>query len=619
MSLSIIFKKALLLVAAAFISANLHPAMADGSVSGTDNNSPLQLQYTFTGGNIDPELINDGGGARHFNATARKGETLSVNGVLLGGHGDGGGIKDWNKISVTITVNGERKVDETVKSSSLPSLKGSYTVAEGDTEIEVNVYGFTEWWHPMGGSNSHLSFTVRYTVVAGEVKSEKKADDGSPSRIFGKKKSGPYNGKLLYEVKDEELLKCHFCGMPDSRIRFNDLFGEVEIACRTEAEYETYEIAEIDSIIYEDDVIRTKEESGAILGLEDMSTFVLKQESKLLIHSEAEEVTKFEMLYGRIVGNVKKMMEGKTMGFEMFQCVSGIKGTLFALEETGTESRAWLFTSKMDVTSKKTGQTISLQPGQMAEVGTDGIIRVEEFNLLETAREFDIKLTDYAGWYITHKPAYTIIAVIALILILVLLKRLFGRRSVKGFARILLLVVVAAVALFLYKRYTADGEGGTEPVQQEQQSQGQTYDIDGIEGIVGIDEEYTESVSEESTVKAYTGTWVSDGVSVFDYTDIDLSKKEVAALIDRNLKSTDAVEFALRRGTVGMWFNGNEKFTGNYALLEDGNISIETTDGDKDTIWMFSPEDGVLYNYIRYTEDDGTEAVTAIKYHRTEE
>ena len=119
----------------------------------------------------------------------------------------------------------------------------------------------------------------------------------------------------------------------DSKIRFNDLYGEVSIRPDYE-EDDAYEFAELDTIIYEEDRIRTKEESGAILGLEDMSTYVIKPESILIIRSEEENVTKFEMLYGRIIGNIKKMIEGKSMDFEMSQCVAGIKGTVFRLSQS---------------------------------------------------------------------------------------------------------------------------------------------------------------------------------------------------------------------------------------------------------------------------------------------
>ena len=49
----------------------------------------------------------------------------------------------------------------------------------------------------------------------------------------------------------------------------------------------------------EDDRIKTEEESGAILGLEDMSIFVIKPESILIIHTEEDK-----RLYNMVVDSV---------------------------------------------------------------------------------------------------------------------------------------------------------------------------------------------------------------------------------------------------------------------------------------------------------------------------
>ncbi len=114
----------------------------------------------------------------------------------------------------------------------------------------------------------------------------------------------------------------------DSHIRFNDLYGEVSIKHGYEDD-DAYEYAEIDTVIYEDDVIRTKEDSGAILGLEDMSTYVIKPETTLIIHNEENNVSKIEMLIGTMWENIKKMAEGKTLEIEMSQCIAGGEGTIF--------------------------------------------------------------------------------------------------------------------------------------------------------------------------------------------------------------------------------------------------------------------------------------------------
>lgn len=159
----------------------------------------------------------------------------------------------------------------------------------------------------------------------------------------------------------------------DSKVRFNDLYGEVSIRPDSE-EDDAYEFAELDTIIYENDRIRTKEESGAILGLEDMSTFVLKPESILVIHAEEENTTKMEMLAGCIIGSIKKMAEGKSMDFEMSQCVAGIKGTAIRLTQSkdGLTNRVEVIRGEAEVVTKATNQVYRAAAGESIIVNAQG-------------------------------------------------------------------------------------------------------------------------------------------------------------------------------------------------------------------------------------------------------
>ena len=118
----------------------------------------------------------------------------------------------------------------------------------------------------------------------------------------------------------------HAADKKDSKIRFNDFYGEVKIRPDSE-EDDSYEFVDLDTIIYEGDRIKTEEDSGAILGLEDMSTYVIKPDSTLIIHTDEGNVSKIEMLAGSMWGNIKKMSEGKSLEIEMSQCVCGINGT----------------------------------------------------------------------------------------------------------------------------------------------------------------------------------------------------------------------------------------------------------------------------------------------------
>ena len=204
--------------------------------------------------------------------------------------------------------------------------------------------------------------------------------------------------KKAYKKTDEDTGDCRFCKQPDSKIRFNDFYGEVKVRCNSE-EDDAYEFAEFDTIIYENDRIKTEEDSGAILGLRDMSTFVIKPETIVIVDTEDGNINKLEMLIGCIIGNMKKTAEGKNLDFEMSECVAGRKGTIFALEETGSESKVYTFVGEMEVTSKKTGKKRSVMPGEFATVGTDGKINMQEFSIEQEAGRFGIPMEDITRHY----------------------------------------------------------------------------------------------------------------------------------------------------------------------------------------------------------------------------
>jgi hypothetical protein len=105
------------------------------------------------------------------------------------------------------------------------------------------------------------------------------------------------------------------------------------------------------------------------------------------------------MLVGSLVGNIKKMAEGKSLDIEMTQIAMGINGTIFAVKETGSQSSVWLFAGDVDVKSKKTGKKTKLQPGQRSITGKDGVIQVKSFNIEEGAKKFGIKMSDINNHY----------------------------------------------------------------------------------------------------------------------------------------------------------------------------------------------------------------------------
>ena len=164
-------------------------------------------------------------------------------------------------------------------------------------------------------------------------------------------------------------------------------------------EDDSYEFVDLDDVVYENDRIKTEEESGAILGLEDMSTYVIKPKSVLIIHTKEENESKLEMLIGRMWTNIKKVAAGKSIGFEMSHCVCGINGTIVAFEETGGKSDIYLFAGSVTVTSKKGTDKVNLQPGQTSSVGSNGKVAVKEFDIEKGAKKFGISMDDIRNHY----------------------------------------------------------------------------------------------------------------------------------------------------------------------------------------------------------------------------
>ena len=214
--------------------------------------------------------------------------------------------------------------------------------------------------------------------------------------------------KISYSAKETPVsFKCHEV---DSKIRFNDFYGEVKYRCSLE-EDDAFEFADLDVVLYENDLIQTEEESGAILGLEDMSTYVIKPESRLIIRDTYDSrptiVQKLELIGGSMLTNIKKMAEGKSFEVEMSQCICGGEGTIFAVQETGKESRVWLLVGKASVKNKKTGKKTVLQPGQMVTM-KGKTSNVASFNVEQVAKKFGCPMSEIKNHYTNKKaPKYS--------------------------------------------------------------------------------------------------------------------------------------------------------------------------------------------------------------------
>lgn len=335
-------------------------------------NNKVEMSYSFEGGKVTKQY--SGTGSASYTYEVEEGATLKFSCSKIKG-----------TESLRIVIDGKD-----TKGKSSASM--TYQVPKGKNSFNVRLEGSTD-----DDDNGE------YIILPSAIDDE---DDFSDLVVEITCKVKKPKQKKTFKVENTKNYLCPYCHQKDSKIRFNDLYGEVSIRCNDEDD-DAYEYAELDMEIFENDRIRTKEESGAILGLEDMSTYVIKPESTLIIHTEEGNTSKLEMLVGSMIVNIKKIIEGKSLEVEMNQCVTSINGTIVAFEQKGKESNVWLMAGAVSVKSKKTGKVTKLQPGQRSITGTNGVVQVKSFNIEEGAKKFGIKMEDIRNHYTNQKQTTT--------------------------------------------------------------------------------------------------------------------------------------------------------------------------------------------------------------------
>ena len=335
-------------------------------------NNKVEMSYSFEGGKVTKQY--SGTGSASYTYEVEEGATLKFSCSKIKG-----------TESLRIVIDGKD-----TKGKSSASM--NYQVPKGKNSFNVRLEGTTEDDDDNG----------EYIILPSAIDDE---DDFSDLVVEITCKVKKPKQKKTFKVENAKKYLCPHCHQKDSKIRFNDLYGEVKIRCSLD-DNAPFEFAEDDTEIFEDDLIKTEEESGAILGLEDMSTYYIGPETELIIHTEEKNISKLEMLVGSMWANFNRMREGKNLEIEMSQCVAGRNGTIFAFEETGNLSKIWLFAGTSTVTNKKTGKKTVLQPGQnIACKGSQS--DVKSFNIEEGAKKFGIKMEDIRNHYTNQKQTTT--------------------------------------------------------------------------------------------------------------------------------------------------------------------------------------------------------------------
>ena len=174
---------------------------------------------------------------------------------------------------------------------------------------------------------------------------------------------------------------------PRAIVRFGDLHGEVDVRENWEDD-DAYLFASLDMGLCHCDRIRTLPRSGAILSWSDMSTFIMKEDTTIVLDIASKRETKIGMIVGNIWVNLKRMIKDGSMEVEMSQAVAGIKGTIVIFQENGNTSTIKVIEGTVEV-RPNAGAPLTLSDGEMVSVKNGIASAVVPFSIEDEMQTWD--------------------------------------------------------------------------------------------------------------------------------------------------------------------------------------------------------------------------------------
>jgi hypothetical protein len=165
-------------------------------------------------------------------------------------------------------------------------------------------------------------------------------------------------------------------------------------------------------------LVRTSEDSSAIIGFGDLSTFELKPESTILITTPPATDSKIKLVLGNIWINVKKMAKNGTMEVDMSQAVAGIKATTLVLHEDGKNSTLKVIDGTVAFTSKADKKTTLIATGETIAANKSGSQVKQTFDVAAETKSWE-NVGGASKWTLTNIIIWAGAGVVAVLLLII--------------------------------------------------------------------------------------------------------------------------------------------------------------------------------------------------------
>lgn len=156
----------------------------------------------------------------------------------------------------------------------------------------------------------------------------------------------------------------------DSGARFTSVSNEVKVF--PDGKEADLSFPRINDPLQFNDHVTTGEESTAIIAFADLSTFLIKAESEIVIATPEARKSNFELIAGKVWVNVKKMAAGESIEVKTNQSVTGIQGTNLTFDSNPVEDRITCLRGAADVQIRATREQVLLEEGMELVIRSGG-------------------------------------------------------------------------------------------------------------------------------------------------------------------------------------------------------------------------------------------------------
>lgn len=156
-----------------------------------------------------------------------------------------------------------------------------------------------------------------------------------------------------------------------SSLALSDISGSVSLLTRSQ-QGDSWVQAKDGDAISEGSKIRT-EENGGKFTLAETTTLEIEPDTLIEVVSLTDSGDTLLLHEGEFSADVMSLPSGETLIVDMSQAVVEIKGTVFTVTETGTESTLSVQEGSVDFTSKVDGKIVTVESGQKIVATSTGL------------------------------------------------------------------------------------------------------------------------------------------------------------------------------------------------------------------------------------------------------